>query len=198
MYHKFYRTFYFSSLSVHPSRKCIGRYKRIYKKAESLATHVLGFPFLTSYVLLDVICSTALGGRKPHEAIRWGWTKYQVTARGTNCWTIHRPSAGNDPCKTLTRMITRSSQTSRQHMLWVVFSGWWQMVCTAWLPRESLLPVTHSTQLSDSGDCRSLWFPKVQLSHLGSHHLIIKSFPPTHFSPISTIPGNSPQLISIA
>lgn len=89
MYHKFYRTFYFSSPSVRPSRKCIGRYKRIYKKAESLAKlikiHVLGFPFLISYVLLDVICSTALGGRKPHEAIIWGWTKYQVTARGTNC-----------------------------------------------------------------------------------------------------------------
>lgn len=88
MYHyKFHRTFYFSSLSVHPSRKCIGRYKRIYKKTESPAKlikmHVLAFPFLTSYVLLDVICTTAPGGRKPHEAIRWGWTKYQVTARGT-------------------------------------------------------------------------------------------------------------------
>lgn len=73
-------------------------------------------------------CTTFLGGRKPHGTIRWSRTKYQVTAEGHVCWTIHKPCAGNFLCKTLTRAIIQKqpNSLSAQAMggvLWRVTDG---------------------------------------------------------------------------
>lgn len=126
-------------------------------------------------------------------AHQMGLEKVSGHSQGHNCWTIHTPCADNLPHKTLTKMITQKHPSRLQNVLWAVFSGWWQMACTGWLPRESLLLVTDSTRLSD---CYFLWFLKGQLPHLGFNPLILKSFC-TPFAPISTIPDDSPPLMCI-
>lgn len=143
--------------------------------------------------------TTLLGGRKPHGTRRWSWTKYQVTAGGHNCWIMQKPCAGNFLCKTLTRAIIQKQPNSLSAqaiggVLWMVTDG------LHWLSSHGSPCCLRLAVFS----CRkmvtllfSIWFPQVQQPHPGSHHSVSKTLPP-YSNPISTIPGDFQQLISIA
>lgn len=145
-------------------------------------------------------CTTFLGGRKPHGTIRWSRTKYQVTAEGHVCWTIHKPCAGNFLCKTLTRAIIQKqpNSLSAQAMggvLWRVTDG------LHWLSSHGSPCCLRLAVFS----CLKMWLCYFPYDSHRSSSLTLGPPPPIYFkdtpphsNPISTNPGDFQLLISIA